>query len=230
VARRPDDGRRTLSRLPANLLRGAVGLFHADNAAPALVAATAAGFGAALDDPLADALRDPQHRFGSTLEDAATPGVVGVLVGATFVAGRAAHGPRFRAASYDMLDAWLVTFASTEGLKRAIGRERPDGEDRRSMPSGHTSSAFALAAVIERHYGWKGSLAAYAVASAVGVSRIQHDKHWLSDVLTGGAIGYLAGRTVVRVNGGAPSGRGREVQLAPLAGHGRRGVVARVSF
>jgi membrane-associated phospholipid phosphatase len=227
---RVGDGRRTLSRLPANLARGALGVFHADNARSALVAATASGFGAAIDDPLAEALRDPNHEFGRTLEDAATPGVVGAFVAATFVAGRVAEGPRFRAASYDVFDAWLVTLGHTEALKRAIRRERPNGEDDRSMPSGHTSSAFAVASVVERHYGWKGGVAAYAVASAVAVSRIQHDKHWLSDVMTGGAIGYLVGRTVVRLNGGAANGRIREVQLAPLAGRGRRGFVTRVSF
>jgi PAP2 superfamily len=33
----------------------------------------------------------------------------------------------------------------------------------------------------------------YAIASLVGTARIYHDKHWLSDVVMGSAIGYFVG-------------------------------------
>ena len=33
----------------------------------------------------------------------------------------------------------------------------------------------------------------YTVASLVGTARIYHDKHWLSDVVMGSAIGYFIG-------------------------------------
>ena len=51
--------------------------------------------------------------------------------------------------------------------------------------------------MIERHLGWRKSLLAYAIASYVAASRIQDDKHWLSDVVFGAAVGTVAGRTVV---------------------------------
>ena len=37
--------------------------------------------------------------------------------------------------------------------------------------------------------------------SLVGVSRLQRNKHYLSDVLAGATLGYIVERTVVRVNG-----------------------------
>ena len=83
-----------------------------------------------------------------------------------FTAGRYVEAPRFRAMSYDLLDAFVVNWAYTSVLKAAVGRERPNGQDQKSFPSGHASNAFALAAVVERHYGWKAGLPAYAVASA----------------------------------------------------------------
>jgi membrane-associated phospholipid phosphatase len=38
---------------------------------------------------------------------------------------------------------------------------------------------------------------AYGAASLIGLSRISENKHWISDVFAGAAIGYLSGRLVV---------------------------------
>ena len=55
---------------------------------------------------------------------------------------------------------------------------------------------FAAAAVIERHLGWKRSLLAYAIAGYVSASRLHDNRHYLSDVVFGAAVGQIAGRTV----------------------------------
>jgi membrane-associated phospholipid phosphatase len=65
-----------------------------------------------------------------------------------------------------------------------------------AFPSGHTSATFATASVLHARYGWKTGLAAYGAASFVGWSRVRDRKHWLSDVIVGGAIGILSGRAV----------------------------------
>ena len=130
-----------------------------------------------------------RHGLGRQLRDRAGPVWSSVFVAGMFTAGRLSDGPRFRAMTYDMLDAAIVNFAYTEVIKVAVGRERPNGEDNKSFPSGHTSNAFALAAVAERHYGWKLGVPAYLLAGVVGASRIQQDKHYLSDVVAGAMLG-----------------------------------------
>lgn len=81
----------------------------------------------------------------------------------------------------------------TTGLKETISKERPDGSDNESFPSGHTSSSFAAAATLHNRYGWKAGLPAYALAAFVGASRIEADRHDVVDVLAGAALGSLSG-------------------------------------
>ena len=68
-----------------------------------------------------------------------------------------------------------------------------------SFPSGHTTVAFAAATVFAMEY--KGSawipIFSYSVATLIGLSRITNNKHWVTDVLAGAALGYFTGRQVV---------------------------------
>lgn len=64
-----------------------------------------------------------------------------------------------------------------------------------SFPSGHAATAFLLAACIALYAqrpmrDWR-ALAALALASAIGLSRIAVGAHWLGDVLAGAAVGGL---------------------------------------
>ena len=122
------------------------------------------------------------------------------IVGGTVTASFFSHSPRFKSTAFALAQAATVDLAIVYGLKYATQRERPDGSDNQSFPSGHTSQAFAMASVAQHHYGWKIGVPAYALAGLMGASRIHEDKHWLSDVVAGAALGYIAGRTVVRVN------------------------------
>jgi membrane-associated phospholipid phosphatase len=224
-----DDGRRTMGRLPANLGRGFIGVFNRDNLVPLLVGGVAAAGATALDKDVRRSAEQPG--FGGTLETAGGPLYSAVLVAGMFTAGRFAHGTRFRAMTYDMLDAAIVNVAYTEALKLATGRERPNGENNKSFPSGHTSNAFALAAVAERHYGWKVGVPAYALAGLVGASRLSQNKHYLSDVVAGATLGYIAGRTVVRVNNRPlPPGRHVVWTLSPILARDARGMRLTVLF
>jgi hypothetical protein len=140
-----DDGRRTLRRFPANLLRGVGGVFDGDNLGPLLAGGTVTAGASLFDDDVADCIADPEHGFGKSLEDGAAPEVLGLVVAGVFTTGRLVEAPRFRAMSYDLLDAFLVNWAYTSVVKVAVGRERPNGQDEKSFPSGHASNAFALA-------------------------------------------------------------------------------------
>lgn len=91
-----------------------------------------------------------------------------------------------------------ATMLVTEGLKQAIPSRRPDGSDRRSFPSGHTSTSFAAAATLHNRYGWEAGVPAYLIASFVGLSRVEARRHRVGDVLVGAAIGTATGHLITR--------------------------------
>ncbi len=101
---------------------------------------------------------------------------------------------------FDLLRGLIVSQALTQGIKVAVRRDRPTGECC-AFPSGHSSSAFATASVIERHLGYRGAIPTYAIASYVALSRLHDNRHYLSDVLFGGALGIASGWTVVGRHG-----------------------------
>lgn len=111
---------------------------------------------------------------------------------------------------------YFAADAFTSLLKPAIGRHRPDttgdagdpGRYRpfrgtstiwRSMPSGHTTHAFALATAlsIEANKPWV-TTSAYTVASLVGAQRIYTHAHWTSDVVAGAILSMATSATIVR--------------------------------
>jgi membrane-associated phospholipid phosphatase len=79
------------------------------------------------------------------------------------------------------------------GLKEAFPELRPDGSDRKSFPSGHTALAFSAAASIYNRQGQSVGIPALAVATLVGVARVQADKHFWYDAVVGAGIGAGVG-------------------------------------
>jgi membrane-associated phospholipid phosphatase len=68
-----------------------------------------------------------------------------------------------------------------------------------SFPSGHTTVAFAAATVFAMEYKNHPivPIISYSAATLIGLSRITENKHWITDVVAGAALGYLTGRQVV---------------------------------
>jgi hypothetical protein len=97
-----------------------------------------------------------------------------------------------RSPRHDLLMAVARSWAVTAALKYSVREERPNGSDRRSFPSGHTSMATTGAEFIRKEYGWGWGVPAYLLAGFVGWSRVQADQHYTHDVLAGAAIGILA--------------------------------------
>ena len=90
-------------------------------------------------------------------------------------------------------------------------------------PSSHSPRdirrvTFASATVLQRHFGWKAGVPAYAVASYVAASRIHDKRHFLSDVAFGAAVGIVSGWTVTMGHGDAP------VTMSPVASPGGAGL------
>jgi membrane-associated phospholipid phosphatase len=96
--------------------------------------------------------------------------------------------------------AQLVTETLVLGVKQTVRRNRPTGECC-AFPSGHAASAFAMASVLERHLGYRASWPALAAASYVAASRLVDNRHFLSDVVFGAALGEAVGWTVVGRHG-----------------------------
>jgi membrane-associated phospholipid phosphatase len=127
---------------------------------------------------------------------------------ATYAIARAVGKPCAASLGADLVQAELMSEALVFGIKEATKRSRPEGSGY-SFPSGHTTVAFASATVLQRHFGWKVGVPAYAVAAYVGASRVEMKRHYLSDVAFGAALGIAAGRTI-------PMGRSHGLMLTPI--------------
>jgi len=219
-----NDERRVTRRFVANLGRSAAGLFSSDNLKPLLVGSAASGAGAFLDAELVEDYRKDRFKeLGRIGEQLGKPYVLAPLAGALYLSGRLSGHERFRAGTYDVAQAFLVNAAYTTVIKYAARRERPDGSNRRSFPSGHTSNAFAWATVAHHHYGAKLGVPGYVLAGLIGASRLEKNVHHLSDVLAGATLGYLVGRTVVREDA-RPIEAPVQVRLAALPPPSGRGL------
>ena len=101
-----------------------------------------------------------------------------------------------------MLEAGVLTAASTLLFKYSFGRERPydtldvdswfAGGD--SFPSGHASLSFAVGTVFAEsgsdRYRWLRRILGYGVAGATSYVRVRDNAHWASDVVAGAALGF----------------------------------------
>lgn len=89
----------------------------------------------------------------------------------------------------------LLTAAIVLPSKRIIGRERPDGSDNFSFPSGHAAVAFASAQFLFKEYRetnfWL-AISGYPVAVFTSVSRVIESRHWVSDIVAGTGVGILS--------------------------------------
>ena len=96
----------------------------------------------------------------------------------------------------------LTTLGVTEGLKKAVGRQRPDQSNHASFPSGHASLTGDWATMTDQDID-RTALTPFEKFSLNGVSdslaavtdyaRVSGRKHYPSDVLVGAALGHFIG-------------------------------------
>lgn len=89
-----------------------------------------------------------------------------------------------------------VTMAAvTKGAKMAFKESRPDGNGEDAFPSGHTAMSFMCAEFLWQEYRaskpWIG-YTGYALAAGVAYLRVHNNRHWVSDVVAGAAVGVLS--------------------------------------
>ena len=154
--------------------------------------------------------------------------------------GLGAHHPALARTGRDALVAMGVAGLLTTAAKIAVGRARPDANlgtayfapfrsptHDNSFPSGHTSQAFALAAVIAAHTRQPVlRFTVYGAAAVVGIARVAADRHFASDVVGGAILGTLVGRGVVHHFAAGAS----RVGLAPMVAPGRVGLAINRRF
>jgi len=186
------------------------------------IGSAAALVGHTWDDDLADEIET-----NPSLNNAMAPGntygafsVQAVIGLGLYTGGWIAKKERLARSGADIMRAQLLSQLYVQAIKYTARRERPDQSNDKSFPSGHSASAFATAGVLRRHYGWKVGVPATVAAAYVATARVHDNRHYLSDVIFGAAMGIAAERTVT-----LHAGR-YDLALAPIAGARRAGVIA----
>jgi hypothetical protein len=135
---------------------------------------------------------------------------------ALYTLGYFTKSDKVRAVGSDLVRAQILTQLTVQSVKYTLQRRRPDASDSLSLPSGHSAGTFATATVLQRHFGWKVGIPAYAAGAYVSTSRMSANKHHLSDVIMGAAFGIAAAHTVT-----IGSGTNRfDMNVAPTRGGG----------
>lgn len=201
---------------------------------------------APLDKKWANRLQDSSVQENRTMRDVskfvetvADPGSVIIGVG-MYTYGRVTKNRRAADLGLHGTEALIIGAELGNILKGVVGRARPylnvdephdyqlfrgfgGGSAYRSFPSGHTIAAFAAASSVtsETKIWWPKSVwfigpTMYGGAALVGWSRMFHNRHWASDVITGAAIGTFAGLKVVHWHHTHPRNRIDRI-LLPLS-------------
>lgn len=99
-----------------------------------------------------------------------------------------------------LTEGLLVTHGITGILKLGTGRERPDGSNSRSFPSGHVSGTVCSTVILWDRLGPEAGIPAAVIAGFTAFSRITLGKHYPSDVIAGAAIGLATGLAVTKAH------------------------------
>ncbi len=132
------------------------------------------------------------------------------LAGGIYLTGLFAGEKELRTTGRLIFESMALAGLTTTVTKALVGRSRPymnngqlkfkpftfdDGFS--SFPSGHTTAAFSVASVLATRIDkWWAYIGLYSCAGLTGIARIYFDKHNLSDVIVGAAIGTASGLAV----------------------------------
>jgi membrane-associated phospholipid phosphatase len=117
-----------------------------------------------------------------------------------------------------MLEAAALSTGAGFLLKEALGRERPyvsgdatawrAGGD--SFPSLHATAAFAIGGILAEsgndRYRWIRRVVGYGIGAVTSYRRLEHDAHWLSDVVASAGLGVATARFVIKRRDDSPNG------------------------
>lgn len=124
--------------------------------------------------------------------------------GLMYLGGCSGHRSSYAAnTGFTALEAMGAANLMTFVIKAAANRQyayhaNPQGEfweGGRSFPSGHAAISFAFASVVAHRYPHNLWIkwGAYGLATGVSLARVGGKKHFASDILVGGTLGYVTG-------------------------------------
>jgi len=137
------------------------------------------------------------------------------LFAGLYIAGLIFQKYKFRETSLLIGESYVFSGLLTLIFKSAVGRWRPytnkgdlvfngwswTNNDQFSYFSGHASVAFALSTILASTTDNKYLKAFYYLIAVITcLSRIYHEQHWFSDVLTGALVAYLISNVLIAIH------------------------------
>jgi len=216
----------SIAGLPSRVGRDALKL----TARTPLMTLVIGGVAAAAVHPADAAVERRIPKFG-TVDEALDSGsalgdgwVQWTTAGVVYGAGLVLRKPAVADVGTRLVEAQVVGGVTTQLIKYAVDRERPDG-GRLSFPSGHTEASFVTADILAQQYGWRVGTLAYVAAGCVSVSRLAEHEHYASDVVFGAAIGIASARATGLAHGGRRSPTIAGFTIVPVVAHGGAGIL-----
>ena len=183
--------------------------FHVNrhNALEWLVPMAVTGTLIASDTHIANAFENSrgQVRWGGRISNIGASYTLIPIVAGSYVYGAWRDNPKGREigvlGTESLLDGLIVAGV----LKEVFRRNRPDEKNPgdfwgggTSFPSGHAIQIWAIASLLDHEYMHKRivGITAYSLAGLVSTARIAARKHFASDVVAGGTMGWFIGRYV----------------------------------
>lgn len=139
-----------------------------------------------------------------TIRHVGQPEVYATVALGTLATGLIAGNPKITRAGARISSGIALGGVVSTLIKFTVGRRRPFSAGDQytfgpfskadaSFPSGHTMTAFALATgVSDEVHSLPVTITMYTLATGVGWSRMNDNKHWLTDVVAGAAIGITS--------------------------------------
>jgi membrane-associated phospholipid phosphatase len=164
--------------------------------------------------PTFDALGDAGNVFGVGIPSA-------IVFGGLYIGGIAFDAPRVRLAGLHVVESLIYAGLVTTAFKMLFGRARPYLDSgafsfagptlkdaHNSLPSGHSTLAFALASTLSAEIDNPYATALlYSAATVTAFARVYVDRHWTSDVFLGAMIGSVVGYATVHLHDPSPEAR-----------------------
>jgi membrane-associated phospholipid phosphatase len=178
-----------------------------DNALQWIIPTAAVGALIPLDTHLANAFENSrgQVRWGGRISDVGASYTLIPIVAGSYIYGAWRDNPKGREIGVLGTESLLDSLIVAGVLKEVFRRSRPDEKHAgdfwaggTSFPSGHAIQIWSIASLLDHEYQHKRivGITAYTLAGIVSASRIAAQKHFASDVVAGGAMGWFIGRYV----------------------------------